>query len=121
MSACISLFGLNMFKSVIGLVFIIACNSPEVPLDTSVLYNELLPEEYSWMCRDYEEYTEIDIWYTTCDDVGSLSASYRLITGRSGTRDMDREEDCVYATSFIFEDEVCMQVEGITVIEEYVF
>ena len=112
-----------MFKTVIaiGLVFIIACDSSEVPLDTAVLYNELLPEEYSWMCRDYEEYTELDIWYTACDDVGSLSAGYKLITGRSGTRDMDMEEDCVYTTSFIFEDEVCMQVEAITVIEEYAF
>jgi hypothetical protein len=107
-----------MFRNIIlvGLAHIVAC----APGASSLPYSEeLLSEEYDWSCHDYIDHTEIDIWYIACDDVGSLEAGYRLVTGDTGSRSMDLEDDCVYIASFILIDEVCMQVEEVSVIEGY--
>ena len=78
----------------------------------------LTKEFYNWTCSDYENHTEIVITSETCDDRDSglwyLIAETHLYTGDRLKRHLTKEEPCHYTTNFILIDEVCMEVEGVT-------
>ena len=70
----------------------------------------------SWTCHDYEDWTDINIEYSTCDDILSIHAAYKLINRPWESRFMEEKEDCVYTMSFRLIEEVCMEIEAIKVI-----
>jgi hypothetical protein len=82
--------------------------------------------EYSWTCHDYEEWTEVIVETDQpCNDevlydYVKFEAGYILTSGLSSSRVMAPEGACVYGTSFLLEDEICMQLADVTVGLHYV-
>ncbi len=81
---------------------------------------ELLLEKefYSWTCKDYENSTEIIVTTETCENKESglhfLIAEAFLIDGTHYKRHMTEDAECEWSTSIVFIDEICMQVDGVT-------
>ena len=101
-------------------IFTSACapNEGDPPLDPIWLTREF----YSWSCSDYENYSRITVETNTCEDRESglyyLIAEYQLMDGSGYKRHLTKAEnwhiDCLYSTEFSMIDEVCIQVDGVT-------
>ena len=78
----------------------------------------LAKEYYDWTCSDYQDHSEIIVTSETCEDRESglwyLIAESSLYTGVSFKRHLTQEVPCHYETNFILIDEVCIEVEGVT-------
>jgi len=78
----------------------------------------LTKEFYDWTCSDYEDHSELIVTSETCEDRESglwyLIAETQLYTGDRFKRHLTQEVKCHYETNFIFIDEVCIEVEGVT-------
>ena len=105
-----------MIPGILWLVGWIACVTVEGAVSPDIV--EIDRGEYSWTCRDYVDWTEVNAQYHACEEVGYLEVRYRLTTGGSGSRSMDMTKPCLYVSSFVFEDEICIQIEDLRVIEE---
>jgi hypothetical protein len=99
-----------MFASL--LMFLMACGETQ----PEPLY--LTKEFYSWTCKDYEDHSELIVISETCEDRESglwyLIAEVQLYTDYKFKRQLTQEVECHYKTSFVFIDEVCIEVEGVT-------
>ena len=97
----------------------IACNNPEEPQPEPLL---LTKEFYSWTCRDYEHKSEIIVTTNTCEDRDSglyyLIAEYQLYDEPGYKRHLTKTDnwnsDCVWQTEFSLIEDVCIEVEGVT-------
>ena len=100
-----------MKKLLIALLALGCGESPPEPL-------LLTKEFYSWSCKDYQDWSEIVVTSETCEDRESglwyLIAETHLYTGKRYKRHLTQEVPCHYTTNFIFIDEVCIEVEGVT-------
>jgi len=105
-----------MMLGILWLIGWVACGPVEGAIAPDIV--EIDREEYSWTCRDYADWTEVVAQYHACEEVGYLEVRYRLTTGLSGSRSMDEIKPCVYVSSFVFEDEICIQLEDLRVFEE---
>ncbi len=99
-------------KNVLALLCLIACAEPKK--------EELLLEKefYSWTCKDYENSTEIIVTTETCESNESglhfLIAEAFLIDGTHYKRHLTEDAECEWSTKIVFIDEVCIQVDGVT-------
>ena len=96
----------------LSLGLLLACGEPqkeEIPLEG---------EFYSWTCKDYENHTEVIVTTETCENITSglhhLIAEAFLIDGSNYKRHLVEKSECEWETSFVFIDEVCIQVDGVT-------
>ena len=78
----------------------------------------LAKEFYSWTCSDYEDYSEIIVTSETCEDRESglwyLIAESHLYKGQNLKKHLTQEDPCYYETNFVLIDEVCIELEGVT-------
>lgn len=99
-------------KKYLLLAGLIACG-PEVKEEIP-----LPGDYYNWTCKDYQDYTQIIVNTETCanseEGVHFLIAEAFLINGNSFKRHLTEVDECVWSTEIIFIDEVCMQVDGVT-------
>ena len=97
-------------------LFLLACGEPQ----PQPLY--LTKEYYDWTCSDYEHKSEIVVTSNTCEDLESglyyLVAEYQLYNSpgykRHLTKTNNWENDCIWQTEFSLIEEVCIEVEGVT-------
>ena len=73
---------------------------------------------YDWTCKDYQDYTEVIVTTETCsraeDGVYFLIAEAFLINGSSFKRHLTEDKECSWSTEIVFIDEICMEVDGVT-------
>lgn len=73
---------------------------------------------YSWTCKDYEDWTEVIITTETCENsetgLHHLIAEAFLYDGSNYKRHLIEESECSWQTEIVFIDEICMQVDGVT-------
>ena len=99
-------------KHLLILSCLMACGEPKK--------EELLLEKdfYSWTCKDYEDSTEIIVTTETCESSESglhfLIAEAFLIDGTHHKRHLTEETECEWSAKIVFIDEVCIQVDGVT-------
>ncbi len=78
----------------------------------------LTKEYYEWTCKDYQDHTELIVTSETCEDRDSglwyLIAETQLYNGTKYKRHLTQDFDCHYETNFVFIDDVCISVEGVT-------
>lgn len=106
-----------MKKLLSAALFLGACAPNENPTLESVALSR---DHYSWSCKDYEDHTEIIVETATCEDIDSglhyLIAEYTLYNGTGHKRHLTETNECEWSASFFLIEEVCISVEGVTLI-----
>ena len=98
------------------LTLLMACGETE----PEPLY--LTKEFYDWTCRDYQDKSEIIVTTNTCEDRDTglyyLVAEYQMYGHPGYKRHLTKADnwdiDCVWETKFPLLEEMCIEVEGVT-------
>lgn len=91
-----------------------ACHQP---LETTGQIIEIPQEAYEWVCRDRQEYSEIEIIAGVCNDFDNLEVSISLINQNFIEEQMYHEGGCWW-TAFITQEENCIEIENIAITAE---
>ena len=78
---------------------------------------EIPIEAYEWVCKDYQEHSEVEITAGVCNDLESMTVSVLLLDNESFEQEMYHEGGCWWH-SLILQEENCIEIQEIIITAE---
>ena len=75
---------------------------------------EIPTEAYEWVCRDYSEYTEVEIIAGVCNELTSMTATILLIGENSSEISLNHDGGCWWST-ITTQSENCIEIQEIII------